>query len=76
MNTPRAILVIVLLLSNLAFLLLIQRNTFQAVVTSDGQQTFVLYIYGQLEWYRANTGQFGQAQVRAQLLVRSMTPFG
>ena len=31
-------------------LLLFQRNTFQLVITSDGDQTFALLIYGQLEW--------------------------
>ena len=31
-------------------LLLLQANTFQAVVATDGQQTFVLFIYAAIEW--------------------------
>ena len=30
--------------------LLLQANTFQAVIATDGQRTFVLFIYGDIEW--------------------------
>ena len=30
--------------------LLLQANTFQVVIATDGQQTFVFFIYGDIEW--------------------------
>ena len=31
-------------------LLFLQANTFQAVIATDGQKTFALFIYGDIEW--------------------------
>ena len=33
-----------------------QENTFQVVIATNGQQTFVLFIYGDIEWGFANIG--------------------
>ena len=35
--------------------LLLQANTFQAVIATDGQRTFVLFIYGDIEWGNSAT---------------------
>ena len=38
-------------------LLLLQANTFQAVIAADQQMTFVFFIYGDIQWgSRANIG--------------------
>jgi len=36
--------------------ILLQENTFQVVIASDGQQTFVFFIYDEIEWGFANIG--------------------
>ena len=36
--------------------MLLQENTFQVVIATDGQQTFVFFIYGDIEWGFANIG--------------------
>ena len=43
------VLVLVLFLCVYA-LLLLQANTFQAVIATDGLETFVLFIYADIEW--------------------------
>ena len=36
--------------------LLLQENSFQVVIATDGQWTFVFFIYGEIEWGFANIG--------------------
>ena len=36
--------------------LLLQENTFQVVIATDGQRTFVFFIYDDIEWGFANIG--------------------
>ena len=33
---------------------MLQRNTIQVIVVTDGVRTFTLIIYGLMEWYRAS----------------------
>ena len=36
--------------------LVLQENSFQVVIATDGQRTFVFFIYGDIEWGFANIG--------------------
>ena len=36
--------------------MLLQENTFQVVIATDGQRTFVHFLYGDIEWGFANIG--------------------
>ena len=36
--------------------MLSQANTFQVVIATNGQETFVFFIYGDIEWGFANIG--------------------
>ena len=36
--------------SMVMYALLLQANTFQVVIATDGQRTFVFFIYGDIEW--------------------------
>ena len=39
-----------LLLTHNILILLFQENTFQVVLAADGQETFVFFIYGDIQW--------------------------
>ena len=53
---------------------LLQRNTFQLAVAADGNQTFAIYNFGQLEWYRSSTSSLSEdyASVRAVFHVQKI----
>ena len=45
--------------------MLLQENTFQVVIATDGQQTFVFFIYGDIEWGFANIGFNAGGDIRS-----------
>ena len=51
-----------------------QENTFQVVIATDGQRTFVLFIYGVIEWGSANIGFNAGDGVRSFMLPGALTP--
>ena len=54
--------------------LLLQANTFQVVIATDGQQTFVFFIYGDIEWGDdANIGFDAGDSVRSFMLPGALT---
>ena len=54
--------------------LLLQANTFQVVIATDGQQTFVFFIYGDIEWGDdANIGFNAGDGVRSFMLPGALT---
>ena len=48
-----------------ALTLVLQENTFQVVIATDGQQTFVFFIYGDIEWGFANIGFNAGGDIRS-----------
>ena len=48
-----------------ALALVLQENTFQVVIATDGQQTFVFFIYGDIEWGFANIGFNAGGDIRS-----------
>ena len=53
---------------------LLQANTFQVVIVTDGQQTFVFFIYGDIEWGDdANIGFNAGDGVRSFMLSGALT---
>ena len=54
--------------------LLLQANTFQVVIATDGQRTFVFFIYGDIEWGDdANIGFNAGDGVRSFMLPGALT---
>ena len=53
---------------------MLQANTFQVVIATDGQQTFVFFIYGDIEWGDdANIGFDAGDGVRSFMLPGALT---
>ena len=50
-----------------------QENTFQVVIASDGQWTFVFFIYGEIEWGFANIGFNAGDGVRSFMVPGALT---
>ena len=48
-----------------ALTLVLQENTFQVVIATDEQQTFVFFIYGDIEWGFANIGFNAGGDIRS-----------
>ena len=56
------------------YALLLQANTFQVVIATDGQRTFVFFIYGDIEWGNdANIGFDAGDGVRSFMLPGALT---
>ena len=45
--------------------LLLQENSFQVVIATDGQRTFVFFIYDDIEWGFANIGFNAGGDIRS-----------
>ena len=43
-----------------------QTNTFQAILATDGEQSFVMFLYQQLDWPSHNTTSTNQVQVERE----------
>ena len=55
--------------------LLLQANTFQVVIATDGQQTFVFFIYGDIEWGEdANIGFDAGDGTQSFMVPGALTP--
>ena len=54
--------------------IVLQENTFQVVIATDGQQTFVYFIYGDIEWGFANIGFNAGDGVRSFMVPGALTP--
>ena len=53
---------------------MLQANTFQVVIATDGQRTFVFFIYGDIEWGDdANIGFDAGDSVRSFMLPGALT---
>ena len=50
-------------------LLLLQANTFQAVIATDGLETFVLFIYADIEWGDGATVGFNAGDGNRSIVV-------
>ena len=60
--------------SMVMYALLLQANTFQVVIATDRQQTFVFFIYGDIEWGNdANIGFDAGDSVRSFMLPGALT---
>ena len=55
------------------YVLLLQENTFQVVIATDGQRTFVFFIYDVIEWGVANIGFNAGDGVRSFMLPGALT---
>ena len=55
------------------FTLLLQENTFQVVIATDGQRTFVFFVYDVIEWGFANIGFNAGDGVRSFMLPGALT---
>ena len=53
--------------------LLLQENTFQFVIATDGRRTFVFFIYGDIEWGFANIGFNAGDGVRSFMVPGALT---
>jgi len=53
--------------------LLLQENSFQVVIATDGQRTFVFFIYGDIEWGFANIGFNAGDGVRSFMVPGALT---
>ena len=53
--------------------IVLQENTFQVVIASDGQQTFVFFIYDEVEWGFANIGFNAGDGVRSFMVPGALT---
>ena len=49
--------------------LLLQANTFQAVIATDGQRTYALFIYGDIEWGNRATVGFNAGDGNRSIVV-------
>ena len=55
-------------------IMLSQENTFQVVIAADGQETFIFFIYGDIEWGRAaNIGFNAGDGIRSFMLPGALT---
>ena len=55
--------------------LLLQANTFQVVIATDGEETFVFFIYGDIEWgNNANIGFDAGDGTRSFMVPVALTP--
>ena len=59
--------------SNLQFSLYIQANTFQAVLATDGEKSFVFFIYMDIQWGTGGIGFNAGDGVRSFSLNESVT---
>ena len=53
--------------------IVLQENTFQVVIASDGQRTFVFFIYDEIEWGFANIGFNAGDGVRSFMVPGALT---
>ena len=53
--------------------MLLQENSFQVVIATDGQRTFVFFIYGEIEWGFANIGFNAGDNVRSFMVPGALT---
>ena len=56
-----------------ALTLVLQENTFQVVIATDGQQTFVFFIYGDIEWGFANIGFNVGGDIRSFMVLDALS---
>ena len=63
-----------LLLTYNILIVLLQANTFQVVIAADGQETFVFFIYGDIQWGDgANIGFNAGDSTRSFMLPGALT---
>ena len=70
MNTADTLWVVLYLY----FTMLLQENTFQVVIATDGQRTFVFFFYDVIEWGFANIGFNAGDGARSFMLPGALTP--